>query len=196
MTSSESCSLCGDSEVGSSQLVNLYGNDISCGEFGGIILSEKIWEGSEQCLNICADYFGCTLTLDNIALAAGTTPRATTVKLYSARPTLAARHTRNARNPRPDFCTGLKIGGNVIVRASKEERNLNLNEDYFVAKIERKAAKLDEAGMYSAQPYQKNDWIVYVCWYIFPQTKQIMVVTGSIQEEMRNGFLVIQSLEI
>jgi len=113
----------------------------------------------------------CTLTLDNTALAAGTTPRATTVKLYSARPTLAARHTRNARNPRPDFCTGLKIGGNVIVRASKEERNLNLNEDYFVAKIERKAAKLDEAGMYSAQPYQKNDWIVYVRWYIFSPNK-------------------------
>ena len=57
-----------------------------------------------------------------------------------------------------------------------------MNEDYFVAKIERKAAKLDEAGMYSAQPYQKNDWIVYVRWYIFPQTKQTMVVTGSIQE--------------
>jgi len=58
LTSSESCSLCGDSEVGSSRRVNLYGNDISCGEFGGIILSEKIWEGSEQCLNIRADYFG------------------------------------------------------------------------------------------------------------------------------------------
>lgn len=42
-----------------------------------------------------------------------------------------------------------------------------MNEDYFVAKIERKAKKLDEGGMYSAQPYQKNDWIVYVRWYIF-----------------------------
>ena len=50
-------------------------------------------------------------------------------------------------------------------------RNLNLNEDYFVAKIERKAKTLDEAGMYSAQPYQKNDWIVYVRWYIFSPNK-------------------------
>ena len=70
-----------------------------------------------------------------------------------------------------------------------------MNEDYFVAKIERRAKKLNEAGMYSAQPYQKNDWIVNVRWYISPQTKQIMVVTGSIQEELRNGFLVIQLLE-
>ena len=65
-------------------------------------------------------------------------------------------------------------------------QNLNLNEDYFVAKIERKAKTLDEAGIYSAQPYQKNDWIVYVRCYIFSQRKQIMVVTDSIQEELRN----------
>ena len=62
-------------------------------------------------------------------------------------------------------CTN--VGSAVVqevfnIEASQEERNLNLNEDYFVAKIERKAKKLDEAGMYSAQPYQKNDWIVYV----------------------------------
>ena len=30
----------------------------------------------------------------------------------------------------------------------------------------------------------------------FPQRKQIMVVTDSIQEELRNGFLVIQLLEV
>ena len=124
--------------------------------------------GCRPCLKLEDD---CALTLDNTTLAAGTTPRATIVKLYSARPTPSARHTRNARNPRPEFCTGLKIGENVIVRASQEERNLNLNEDYFVAKIERKAKKLDEGGMYSAQPYQKNDWIVYVRWYIFSPNK-------------------------
>ena len=46
-----------------------------------------------------------------------------------------------------------------------------MNEDYFVAKIERKAKTLDEAGMYSAQPYQKNDWIVHIRWYIFSPKK-------------------------
>ena len=68
--------------------------------------------GCRPCLKL-EDY--CTLTLENTALAAGTTPRARPVKSYSARPTPAARHAQNARNPRPDFCTGLKIGGKVIV---------------------------------------------------------------------------------
>ena len=38
-----------------------------------------------------------------------------------------------------------------------------------------------------------------LCMFVgifFPQTKQIIVVTGSIQEEQCNGFLVIQLLEI
>ena len=46
---------------------------------------------------------GCTLTLDNTTVAAGTTPKASTVVMYSARPAPAAPHTRNARNPLPEF---------------------------------------------------------------------------------------------
>ena len=47
----------------------------------------------------------------------------------------------------------------------------NPNEDYFVAKIEKKALKLDEGGVYSATKYNKNDWIVFVCWYVFVPSK-------------------------
>lgn len=115
---------------------------------------------------------GCTLTKANTTLAAGTTPKARSVKLYSARPAPAARHTRNARNPLPEFCAGLTVGKNIIVRVSNEEREENLDEDYFVAKIEKRAVKLDEAGVYSAVPFRKNDWIVYVRWYNFVPSKQ------------------------
>ena len=126
--------------------------------------------GSQPCLNLVNGW--CTLTLDNDTLGAGTTPRATTVKLYSARPAPAARHTRNARNPLPEFCASLSVRTNIIVRVSNEERAENLEEDYFVAKIEKRALKLDEAGVYSAVPFQKNDWIVYVSWYNFVPSKQ------------------------
>jgi len=47
-----------------------------------------------------------------------------------------------------------------------------LNEDYFVAKIERSALKVDDAGVYSAVPFRKNGWIVYVCWYNCVASKQ------------------------
>ena len=87
------------------------------------------------------------MTLDNTTLAAGTTPKASTVVLYSARPTPAARHTRNARNPPPEFCNSLSVGNNITVRVSNEEREDNSDEDYFVAKIEKRAKKLDEAGV-------------------------------------------------
>ena len=66
----------------------------------------------------------------------------------------------------------LNVGMNVIVRISKEEKDDYLDEDYFVAKIERMATKLDEAGVYSAVPFKKNDWIVYVRWYNFVPSKQ------------------------
>ena len=116
--------------------------------------------GCQPCLKL---EDGCTLTLDNTTLAAGTTPKASTVVLYSASPAPAARHTRNARNPLPGFCASLSVGKNIIVRVSNEEREQNLDEDYFVAKIEKRAVELDEAGVYSAVPFRKNDWIVYVC---------------------------------
>ena len=38
--------------------MNFQDNDISCGEFGWIFLSENILEGSDQCLKLRARYFG------------------------------------------------------------------------------------------------------------------------------------------
>jgi len=54
----DTCSLCGDStRINSPQRVNLYGvNDISCGQFAQIFLSESILEGSVQCLNFRGEY--------------------------------------------------------------------------------------------------------------------------------------------
>ena len=80
-------------------------------------------------------------------------------------------HNRNARNPLHEFCDALSVGDNVIVRVSKEEEDDNPDENYFVAKIEEIALRLGEAGTYSAVPFKKNDWIVYVCWYEFVPTK-------------------------
>ena len=66
----------------------------------------------------------------------------------------------------------MSVGDNVIVRVSKEEEDDNPDENYFVAKIEEKALRLGGAGTYSAVPFKKNDWIVYVCWYEFVPTKK------------------------
>jgi len=55
---SDSCNLCGNSEQDWSERVTFQGNEISCGEFGWIFLSQNIVEGSEQCLNFRAEYFG------------------------------------------------------------------------------------------------------------------------------------------
>ena len=66
----------------------------------------------------------------------------------------------------------MSVGKNIIARVSKKEREENLDPDYFVANIERSALKLDGAGVYSAVPFQKNDWIVYVRWYNFVPSKQ------------------------
>ena len=55
---------------------------------------------------------------------------------------------------------------------SNEERADNPDEEYFVAKVEEKAKKLDEGGTYSAVPYRKNDWIVFVRWYTFVPSKR------------------------
>lgn len=54
---SESCSICGNSQLDWSQRVTFEGSDISCGEFGWIFLSGNIQEGSDRCLNFRAQYF-------------------------------------------------------------------------------------------------------------------------------------------
>ena len=46
-----------------------------------------------------------------------------------------------------------------------DERAINRNEDYFVAKIEKGAWKLDEGGVYSTVKYNKGDWILFGRWY-------------------------------
>ena len=73
-----------------------------------------------------------------------------TVTLQPKQQTLASRHTRGARNPLPEFCQELKVGQNIIVRVSNDEKDDNPDEEYFVAKIQEKARKLEEAGTYSA----------------------------------------------
>ena len=82
------------------------------------------------------------------------------------------RHTQNARNPCQEFCAGLKVGDNIVVRIADEEREMNPDEEYFVCKIEEKAIKLSEAGVYSAVNFKKGDWIVKICWYVFCPSKQ------------------------
>ena len=71
-------------------------------------------------------------------LEAGTILPGSLVRLEPARPLPEARHTRNARNPLPEFCAGLKRGDNVAVRIAEEEEEDNPGEDYFVAMIEAK----------------------------------------------------------
>ena len=123
--------------------------------------------GCQPCLQLIQ---GCKLTPSLHKVA--TTPRETAVTLQSARPAPESRHTRNSRNPLPEFCEGMTIGMNVIVRVSHEEKEANTDEEYFAAKIEEKARKLEESGTYSAVSYNKNDWIVFVRWYTFEPTKR------------------------
>ena len=56
---SEFCSICdSDEQLTRSEPVNYDGNNISCGEFGWIFLSENIAEGSDKCLDIRAQHAG------------------------------------------------------------------------------------------------------------------------------------------
>ena len=103
--------------------------------------------GCQPCLKLID---GCLLTLANESRKAGTTPRATELALKSAQSAPAARYTRNARNPLPEFCEKLSVGQNIIVRVANNERSDNPDEEYFVGKIEGKAMTLEEGGTYSA----------------------------------------------
>ena len=60
---------------------------------------------------------------------------------------------------------------NVVVRQAAEERLENPEEAWFVAKLEEKPKKLEEAGVYAAVNYNKGDWIVFVRWYEFDASK-------------------------
>ena len=52
-----------------------------------------------------------------------------------------------------------------------EERDENPDEEWFVAKLEEKAKKLEEARFYTVVHYNKGDWIVYASWYLFDPSK-------------------------
>ena len=82
-------------------------------------------------------------------MAAGTTPKATFVKLYSARPAPEAHHTGNARNLLPKFCKSLRVGDNIIVWVCNAERAINPDENDSVAKVENFALQLDKGEVYS-----------------------------------------------
>ena len=58
------------------------------------------------------------------------------------------------------------------MRQAEEERLENPGEEWFVAKVEEKPRKLDEAGVYAAVHYSKGDWIVFVRWYVFDASKK------------------------
>ena len=92
--------------------------------------------------------------------------------LHPARPSPEARHTRNARNPLPEFCQQIAVRDNIIVRQAEEERLENPGEEWFVAKVEEKPRKLGEAGVYAAVHYSKGDWIVFVRWCVFDASKK------------------------
>merc|ERR1712183_341444 len=57
LESIESCDVCGKLEVDWEARVDYEGSDISCGEFGWIF-NNKIEEGSKECLDYRAMYFG------------------------------------------------------------------------------------------------------------------------------------------
>ena len=63
------------------------------------------------------------------------------------------------------------VGTNVIVRQAAEERLENPDEAWFLAKVEEKPKKLEEAGVYAAVQFSKGDWIVLVRWYLFDPSK-------------------------
>ena len=105
--------------------------------------------------------------LPGSGLKAGIIPLGSSVHLESANSPAESWHTRNSRNPLPEYCTGLKVGSNVIERIAEEERETNPGEEYFVAEIEEKAKKINKDEIYGAVESKKGDWIVKIRWYVF-----------------------------
>lgn len=54
----DACDICGNSQLDWLQRVTFDDKDVSCGEFGWIFQSQNIAEGSDQCLDLRAQYFG------------------------------------------------------------------------------------------------------------------------------------------
>ena len=98
--------------------------------------------------------------LPGTGLKAGIIPPGSSVRLELANLPTESRHTRTARNPLPEYCVGLKVSSNVVVRMATEGQEINPAEEYFVAKIEEKANKRDKDEACSAVEFKKSDWIV------------------------------------
>ena len=105
--------------------------------------------------------------LGSAVLVAGTTPHAVPRLLHSARPSAEACNTRNARNPLPELCGGLRVGDNIISQLANKERKSNPDEDYFIYNIEGGDKKIYGAGIYRCVSYKKGYWIVCAQWYVF-----------------------------
>ena len=52
------CNVCGNSQVDWSKNVDYGGSNVSCGEFGWMLSADGVHEGSDQCLNLRAQFFG------------------------------------------------------------------------------------------------------------------------------------------
>ena len=125
-------------------------------------------------------------------LVAGTTPRAVPRLLHSARLSAEACNTRNARNPLPELCGGLRVGDNIISQLANKERKSNPDEDYFIANIEGQDKKIDGAGIYSCVSYKKGYWVVCARWYVFVLPSRTGSVIGFTRKVCRSGFLADQ----
>ena len=79
--------------------------------------------------------------LPRSGLEAGIIPPGSTVHRELANLPAESRHTRNAHNPLPEYCTELKVGSNVVGRITEKEREMNPDKEYFVAEIEERAKK-------------------------------------------------------
>ena len=43
---------------------------------------------------------------------------------------------------------------------------MNPDDEYFVARIKKRAKKIDKYGFYNAVKFKKGDWIVKIRWYV------------------------------
>ena len=83
----------------------------------------------------------------------------------------------------------MKVGENVIVRVANEERLLNPDEEYFVAKIEQDVLQLNEAGTSSTVAFKKVTGLflcVGIFWVLQRQTGK---ETDSTEKGILDGFL-------
>jgi len=60
------CKLCGDSEINTSQLVNLDGNEVSCNIFDLVFSSANIEDGSNECFDYRGQYFSSCCRVQSV----------------------------------------------------------------------------------------------------------------------------------